>query len=101
MGYEQAKLLWTSILISLITYGDVQQEGNSGEFHDEKEYKKLQSKWKDCFETLRTDFEKTTGWSPVAVLGVDADPDTRYWDFVRYEEKNVSKSRNASDRITS
>jgi hypothetical protein len=57
--------LWYAIM----EYGDSQAEiggeGNSGEFHDEKEAQSLESKGKHILGGLIKQFSINTGWKPV------------------------------------
>lgn len=64
---ENVVSLWNSI----IDYGDANMElgseGNSGEFHDESEYKALQKDFKLKRLKLINNFSKLTGWMPLFV----------------------------------
>lgn len=65
MTKQDATNLWNSI----IGYGACQEflgsEGNSGEFHDAKEFKKLERELEDATTVLREKFSEVTGWLPV------------------------------------
>lgn len=61
------ELLWNQI----IDYADISQErggeGNSGEFHDESEAKKIEQEFKLVEIKLITRFAKVTGWVPIYI----------------------------------
>lgn len=65
MTKEKAGALWGAI----IEYGEAEYEiggeGNSGEFHDRAEQKKLERLYKEKMQALCRIFSETTRWTPV------------------------------------
>lgn len=64
MDKTKADLLWVSILEYAECTEGRGAEGNSGEFHDEKEWNILCKEADDSLSNLKKVFAETTGWMP-------------------------------------
>lgn len=65
LNKEDALLLWNSVLYFADGIGELYAEGNSGEFHDDEEEKRLFAEMEQSLTNLMGEFERTTGWMPV------------------------------------
>jgi len=71
------KLFWGAIENHSDKSNELGGEGNSGEFHDAKEEKRLIRELKEAEERLVSVFAEYTGWKPVKI------------EFTRYEDQQV------------
>lgn len=75
IGREKAQHLWDAIC----EYADARyatgNEGNSGEFHDDKEFRRLARVEQTAENSLVDAFIAATGWEPVL------DESTREWSL--------------------
>jgi hypothetical protein len=92
---DDVKLFWNKIDECIEAYGDLMSEGNSGEFHNEAESKRIEKQFKKSQEELVSIFELQTGWKPVFIdinknIYIEIEPGkkqgafvTGYWAFIK------------------
>lgn len=64
MSKWQAEALWASIVAFAAAVGEVQGEGNSGEFHNDLYAAEAKKDLTSATQNLVTLFHKATGWLP-------------------------------------
>lgn len=61
----KAKVFWMNILLFANSIGEVMGHGNSGEFHNEKEFEKLVKDLGFRMDELKQSFMSMTGYEPI------------------------------------